>query len=195
MIRLRKFYSPKTHHKAVVETKKAAIEKAGLSLIKKSPAVQRMIASFDDDSFIQKSSQHRSKVAPVVLPDTPSTYEKKESGGIISIMNDMKTELSTDMTQAETEEKNSAKDYVRLMKDAQETRAQDTKSLNHKKETKATLEMKMTDAKELHQLTEAEIRNLDLYMAQLHTECDFSHGTSRFGTRGALMRKLAWKMQ
>merc|ERR1719305_884754 len=77
------------------------------------------------------------------------------------------------MTAAETEEKNAAKDYVRAMKDAQETRAQDTKSLNHKKETKATLEMKISDAKELHQLTEEEIHNLDLYIAQMHTECDF----------------------
>lgn len=167
MIRLRKFYSPQAHHKAVVETKAAALEKAGLSLIKKTPtaAVQRMIASFGDESFIQKTS--------LVLPQTPGTYEKMESGGIIGLMQQMKLELSSDMTEAETEEKNSAKDYVRAMKDAQESRAEDVKSLNHKKEVKATTEMKITDAKELHSLTEKEIHNLDLYMAQMHTECDF----------------------
>merc|ERR1719473_2689105 len=58
MIRLRKFYSPKTHHKEVEKTKAEALKKAGLSLIKKNPAVQRMIDSFDD-SFIQKGAQHR----------------------------------------------------------------------------------------------------------------------------------------
>merc|ERR1719171_1519756 len=77
------------------------------------------------------------------------------------------------MTEAETEEKHAAKDYVKIMKDSQETRAADTKSLNHKKEAKASLEMKISDAKELHQLTGDEIHNLDLYMMQLHTECDF----------------------
>merc|ERR1719482_1126179 len=166
MIRLGKFYSPKTHHKKAEKTKAEALKKAGLSLIKKNPAVQRMIDSFDA-ALLQKGTQHRSRVEPVVLPDTPTTYEKQESGGIIKIMSDMKTELSTDMTEAETEEKNAAKDYVRVMKDSQETRAQDTKSLNHKKETKATMEMKITDAKELHHLTEEEIHNLELYMTQL----------------------------
>merc|ERR1719281_2195945 len=99
MIRLRKFYAPKTHHKAVVETKQAALDKAGLSLIKKTPAVQRMIAGFDAAALLQKGTQHRSRVAPVVLPDTPTTYEKKESGGIIKIMGDMKTDILTDMTE------------------------------------------------------------------------------------------------
>jgi hypothetical protein len=171
-IRLRKFYAPKTHHKAVEETKASALAKAGLSLIKKNPAIQRMIASFDD-SFIQKGTQHRTKVSPVVLPDTPTTYEKQENGGIVEIMNKMKEDIILDMTEAETEEKNAAKDYVRVMKDAGESRAQDTKSLNHKMSVKATLKMKITDAKELHELTEEEIHNLDLYMVQLHTECDF----------------------
>jgi len=173
MIRLRKFYSPKTHHKAVEETKADALKKAGLSLIKKNPAIQRMVASFDDDSLIQKATQHRSKVSPVVLPDTPTTYEKQESGGIIEIMNKMKEDIKLDMTEGETDEKNAAGDYVRVMKDAGESRAQDTKSLNHKKEVKATLEMKISDAKELHALTEEEIKNLDLYIVQIHTECDF----------------------
>merc|ERR1719379_2089009 len=59
------------------------------------------------------------------------------------------------------------------MNDAKEARAEDVTSLNHKKEVKATTEMKITDARELHQLTEKEIHNLDLYMVQMHTECDF----------------------
>jgi predicted nucleic acid-binding Zn-ribbon protein len=167
MIRLRKFYSPKTHQKKVEETKATALEKAGLSLIRKTPtaAVQRMIASFDDASLIQKYS--------VILPETPTTYEKMEDGGVVGLMQEMKTELVSDMTAAETEEKNAAKNYVRAMSDAAQARADDVKSLNHKKEVKATTEMKITDARELHQLTEKEIHNLDLYMVQMHTECDF----------------------
>jgi len=176
MIRLGKFYSPKAHSKAVETTKSEALKKAGLSLLTRTQAptlaVQRMIASFDDTALIEKSSAH-SKLARVVLPETPGTYEKMESGGVIELMNKMKSDIKVDMTEAETEEKNAAKDYARAMKDAQESRAQDTKSLNHQKEVKAATEMKITDAKELHMLTENEIHNLDLYMAQMHTECDF----------------------
>merc|ERR1719420_982718 len=184
LIRLRKFYSPKADNKAVETTKSEALKKAGLSLLTQTQAptlaVQRMIASFDDTSLIQKSSAN-TKVARVVLPETPGTYEKKEEGGVIELINKMKSDIKVDMTEAETSEKNSAKASARAMKDAQESRAQDTKSLNHKKAVKATTEMKIQDTKSLHALTEEEIHNLDLYMAQVHTECDFL--TRNFETR------------
>merc|ERR1719453_2568305 len=80
----------------------------------------------------------RNGVDPIELPSTPKTYEKKESGGVIGLMNDFKTDLKTDMTESETEEKFAAKDYVRIMSDAQATRAEDTKSLLTKKAAKAT---------------------------------------------------------
>ena len=44
-----------------------------------------------------------------------------ESGGVIELMNKMKSDIKVDMTEAETEEKNAAKDYARAMKDAQES--------------------------------------------------------------------------
>merc|ERR1719272_2869074 len=72
----------------------------------------------------------RNGVDPVVIPTTPKTYEKKESGGVMGLMNDFKTDLKTDMTESETEEKFMAKEYVRVMTDAKASRAQDVKSLN-----------------------------------------------------------------
>merc|ERR1719387_2072478 len=85
-----------------------------------SLAVQRLQASFTDSSLLQRNKLKKhgntKKVDPVVLPDTPDKYEKKESGGVIGLMNKMKEELTADMTEGETEEKFSAKDYVRLMK-------------------------------------------------------------------------------
>merc|ERR1719324_1659861 len=59
------------------------------------------------------------------------------------------------------------------MTEAQETRAQDTKSLNEKKGVKATLDTKLVENKELLDLTEDELHNLELYLVQVHTECDF----------------------
>jgi len=149
-----------------------ALNKAGLSL-----AVQRMQASFGENSFLQKKSYHsiahHSHVAPPVVPDTPTTYEKKESGGVLGLMNTMKEELVADMRQLETEEKNSAADYVRIMKEAKETRAQLVKTINHKEEAKADLEDKHGQAKTDRKLTEKEIQNIAIYLVQLHSECDF----------------------
>merc|ERR1719498_2133688 len=116
-----------------------------------------MKASFgSDDSLIQKKMvlrNHARKVAPPVLPETPGTYEKKESGGVLGLMNEMKEELTADMREAETEEKFAAKDYVRIMKEAKETRAQLVKSLNHKKDVKAETQQKVVDAKSKQTLT------------------------------------------
>merc|ERR550537_744923 len=131
------------------------------------------MASDFDAAFIQRHSSTRKKVDPIEIMDTPKTYEKKEIGGVLGLMNEMKSDITADMTAAETEEKFSAKDYTRVMKEAQETRAADVKSLNHKKSMKAELENKLVDAKTLQEKTLEELQNLALYMVQLHSECDF----------------------
>merc|ERR1719191_1205444 len=59
------------------------------------------------------------------------------------------------------------------MTDAQETRKEDVKSLNNKKSSKATVTEKLVANKELRELTDDEIHNLELYLVQLHAECDF----------------------
>merc|ERR1719502_1351542 len=88
-------------------------------------------------------------------------------------MNEFKTDLKVEMTEAETSEKFNSKEYVRIMTDAQETRAQDVKSTNQKKSAKATLDTKLAENKELLDLTTEELHNLELYLVQVHTECDF----------------------
>jgi len=174
--RLNKFYNPKAHAAKVDAVKQKALDDAGLGLVQKatpkpSLAVQRLQANFD--AFIQRHSSTKRKVDPIEIMDTPKTYEKKESGGVIGLMMEMKSDLTADMTQAEMEEKFSAKDYARIMKDAQETRAADVKSLNHKKSIKAELENKIVDAKTLQEVTLEELQNLALYIVQLNSECDF----------------------
>merc|ERR1719265_1624980 len=107
-----------------------------------------MEARFDDSLIQRHAATHKhgtrkSKVDPIEIMDTPKTYEKKESGGVIGLMMEMKSDLTNDMTEAETEEKFSAKDYARVMKDAQDTRGEDTKALNHKKSVKAETEQSL----------------------------------------------------
>merc|ERR1719321_17769 len=136
----------------------------------------------DGFNFLQMKSQSttrlrmaiRDGVDPIVLPETPKGAPgKSESGGVIGLMNDFKTDLKMEMTEGETSEKFNAKEYVRIMTEAQETRATDTKSLNEKKGVKATLDTKLVENKELLELTEEELHNLELYLVQVHTECDF----------------------
>merc|ERR1719235_2890817 len=116
----------------------------------------------------------RDGVAPVEMAATPSgPPKKKESGGVIGLMNDFITELKVEMTEGETEEKFNSKEYLRVMTEAQETRAQDVKSLNEKTSVKATLDTKLVENKELLALSTEELHNLEPYLVEVHTECDF----------------------
>merc|ERR1719213_1437172 len=144
-------------------------------------SVQKLYASYD--AFVQKGKHVLHRVAPPVIPDTPGDYKPKESGGVIGMMQKIKEELTADMTEGETEEKFSAKDYVRLMKQAKETRAGLTKSLNQKNSAKSETEDKHLQAKELRQTTLQELENLNLYGVQLATECDFLVRNLRPATR------------
>lgn len=192
--RMEKFYSPEKFAAAKKATTEAALAKAGLSLNQKKsgepqadPALvaqmQKKLMPVDFDALVQVHQQIstgaqfvekvRNGVDPIVLPDTPKTYEKKESGGVMGLMNEFKTDLKTDMTESETEEKFMAKEYVRVMTDAKATRDQDVKSKSAKEADKAMLDQKLVDNKAKLALTEEELHNLELYLVQLHTECDF----------------------
>jgi DNA repair exonuclease SbcCD ATPase subunit len=178
--RLHKFYNPEMMKKKADEVTGKALSDAGLASaslltptkpVVLSAAVQKLYASYD--AFVQKGKHVLHRVAPPVIPDTPGEYKKKESGGVIGMMQKIKEEITSDMTEGETEEKFSAKDYVRLMKQAKETRAADVKRLNQKNSAKSETEDRHLKAKELRQTTLKEMENLQLYGVQLATECDF----------------------
>lgn len=191
IVRLEKFYSPDAYKKKADAAKDAAMKKAGLALLSKSSvnptslAVRRAAlrlggADFDsDDSFVQTSSKvtlrikESDAVSPVDLPEVPGAYVKKESGGVIGLMNDFKMEMKTEMTEAEVEEKHAAEDYTRIMSEAKVSRADDVKSINNKKSAKAELDETFVEAKEKKGMLEAELHNLELYLVQVHHDCDF----------------------
>jgi len=125
------------------------------------------------EGFLLKVDRSEVSVDPIDLPDTPKTYVKKESGGVIALMNQFKTDLKTDMTEAEIEEKHAADDYTRLMNDAQMSRASDVEGLNKKQSAKARLDQDIVDAKGRENILDGEIKNLELYLLQVHHDCDF----------------------
>eukprot|EP00746_Dinoflagellata_sp_MGD_P157317 gnl/MRDRNA2_/MRDRNA2_86179_c0_seq2.p1 gnl/MRDRNA2_/MRDRNA2_86179_c0~~gnl/MRDRNA2_/MRDRNA2_86179_c0_seq2.p1 ORF type:complete len:781 (+),score=244.18 gnl/MRDRNA2_/MRDRNA2_86179_c0_seq2:124-2466(+) len=182
--RLNQFYNPKMK-KALPQVDKSLMQSSYMAGTESSePAVTAMTqeaASTSQDSNSEQNygasllqvSKDDSKVDPVVLPTTPKTYEKKESGGVLGLMNEMKTDLKTDMKEAEMEEKHANIDYVREMAEAKEQRAADVKSKTDKEAALAATEEKLAQTKQLNELTIEEIRQIKIYLTKLHIECDF----------------------
>jgi len=139
-------------------------------------AVQRMEEAlaphWDDDSFLQTSSR-KHRVEPVVIPDTPTTYIKKESGGVIGLMQQMITDVKVDMREAEGEENRAAVDYQRLMADAKTSREADSKSLVDNRVVLARNKEQLAQYQEKLTLVNKALHNLEIVLLGLHHECDF----------------------
>merc|ERR1719235_2654260 len=117
------FYNPEMQKAKEDAVKKAAAEAAGYGLIQASSKVS---------VHSHSTKTAGSKVDPIELPDTPVEYEKKESGGVIGLMDKLKSEIKADMKESEIDEKYASRDYVALMKDQKVMRAQNVESLHTK---------------------------------------------------------------
>merc|ERR1719146_282827 len=113
-----------------------------------SSALMQSEAKFDAADFVQ--IRRRTRVAPPEAPETFGAYEKdtQKSGGVMALMDMMVNELKASGQEAKFAEKQAQKDYVELMKDSQESRAQDGKSITEAASAKAELEGSLTEAKE-----------------------------------------------
>jgi len=167
--RLNKFYNPSMSKKKALFLKISRQAPVGLKAFLSLPS--NIPRETNEVAFIQ--TQSRVNVAPPEIPDVPTTYEKKESGGVMGLMNEIKTELKTDMKESEMEEKFAQKDYVRMMKEAKAARETDVKALTTKKTVKAETEDKLVESKEKLKLTEKELYQLKLYLKKLDVECSF----------------------
>jgi len=160
---------------ATLETARRLIDKAAnklQSFYNPKENAEREAGTFQ--TLIQTSSGDESSVAPPPMMETPGEYEKNPGGNkIIGMMNEIKAEMTADMREAETDEKYSAKDYVRQMKDGVEDRKAAVKMLHEKQATKAKLEEKIMQDKELRVLTLKELEEINLYQIELSSECDF----------------------
>merc|ERR1719364_139961 len=82
------------------------------------------------------------KDAPPPPPETFGEYGKKseESNGVIGMMDLLIRDLDKEMTEAETEEKNSQEEYEEMMDDSAKKRADDSKAITEKESAKAEAE-------------------------------------------------------
>jgi len=173
--RLQKFYNPSAY-KAPPKKELSMEEKlasgGASSLVQTEAAFDAPEAS--DVSFVQVHST--SRVAPPEAPESvpggpPQKNEK--SGGVLALMDMMVADLKSSAQEARFTEKQAQKEYVELMEDSKEKRAQDQKSIVDQEGAKAELESSLTEAKENQQLSLEEQQNVIKTLQELHGQCDF----------------------
>jgi len=115
------------------------------------------------------------KGAPPPPPETFGAYSKKseESGGVIAMIDMLTNDIKKDMTQGESEEKNSQEEYEELMADSQKKRAADSKSITTKEQAKAEADSVAETATENLNSSNQELYATKEYIANLHKSCDF----------------------
>jgi len=152
--RLQKFYNP-TLYKAPPKTEDTMEEK----IIKAGTFVQ--IKAHDEEDSDDAAG-------------FSGEYKKSEkSAGVIGLMDMMIREIETDMKDAEYEEKTSAADYGKLMKESEGSRAANSKGIITKTSAKATLEGKLEQAKEAYTAVSTDLDLIAATLGDLHMQCDF----------------------
>merc|ERR1719198_2767955 len=82
-------------------------------------------------------------------------------------------DLDKEMTEAQTQEKDSQSDYEQSMQDAAEKRAQDSRSLMEAEATKAALEGDLEAHNEAKASATNELMATHEFISSLHAECDW----------------------
>jgi len=118
---------------------------------------------------------HSQKDAVAPPPETWGVYATKsaEGTGVISMIDLLIKDLQKEMTEAETQEKDSQADYTQMMQDSAAKRTLDSKSLTEKGAAKADQEAALQG----HTLARAdgskELMATAKYISSLHAECDW----------------------
>jgi hypothetical protein len=162
--RLNKFYSPKLYN---APPKKELTEG------------ERVYQTVVEPAFVQVGAHTGSRAivaaAPAPPPETFGAYNTKsqETTGVIAMIDMIIKDLDKEMTEAQTTEKNSQKDYEVMMSDSKAKRASDSKSVTGKQGAKAELESEAQTHKDGKASATKELAALAEYTHGLHTDCDW----------------------
>jgi len=171
--RLNKFYNPKLYKappKRVLTDEDRATLAAGGTLAP-TEAPSGGIAG-TGITVLADVSAH---VAPPPPPATAAAFSKKseESNGVIAMIDMMVGDLTKEMTEAKTTEKNAQEDYEQMMKDSAAKRADDTQTLADKQKAKAETEASLeANGEEKGATTKTLMATLE-HIQSLHAECDW----------------------
>merc|ERR1719266_2585835 len=136
----------------------------------------QFIAGTTQTVFVQLHRQSSAdEGAPPPPPETFGAYQKKggKSNSIMALMDMLTKELESDRQAAEHVEKTAQRDYTKLVADAQESRAQETKSITTSEASKANLEGVLEDTKRDNIIKGDQLAQCNTYIQELHASCDF----------------------
>merc|ERR1719375_394425 len=93
-----------------------------------------MIAGTNQPIYVQVRRASNDAVPPPP-PETFGAYQKKDgkSNGVMALMDEMVSDLKSDMTDAKHAEETAQKDYEDLMSASQETRSANAKSITERR--------------------------------------------------------------
>jgi len=120
-------------------------------------------------------AQSAGGVAPPPPPETFGAYSKKggESGGVISMMDNMIADLDKEITEIEVEEKENQAEYESLLEESAAKRASDAKSIEDKESAKADLEATLITDGEQKAAKMKEAMNTAKFLSEVHGDCDW----------------------
>jgi len=174
--RLNKFYNPKLYKpppKVELSAEDRIYSNQGGVLTTVAPGgiANTGIAA----SFAQVSLHTQRRAAPAAPPSTWAAYASKseENTGVIAMIDLLIKDLDKEMTEAETDEKNSQAEYETMMKDSAVKRTTDSKALSQKSSAKADTEASLQDTSAHLKDESKELMATDKYIASLHAECDW----------------------
>jgi len=174
--RLNKFYNPSLY-KAPPQRKLSDEDRATLAAggtLAPVPAAGG-IAGTGVTVLADVSSHNAANVAPPPPPATAAAFSKKsqESNGVIAMIDLMIGDLTKEMTEAKTTEKDSQGDYEQTMKDSAAKRAADTQTLADKQKAKAEMNADMEAHTEEKAATTQTLMATLEHIQSLHAECDW----------------------
>jgi hypothetical protein len=171
--RLNKFYNPKLYKpppKRVLSEEDRIVVNMGGTL---APTNAPGGIAGTGVTVLADVSAH--KVAPGPPPETADAYAKKsqESNGVIGMIDILVKDLTKEMTESETAEKEAQKDYETAMNEAAEQRATDVQTLANKQKYKAELGADLETNEEEKGATVKTLMATEKHIASLHGECDW----------------------
>jgi len=171
--RLNKFYNPKLYvappKQELTAEERIYVNQGGVI----TTAAPGGIANTGITAFAQIRAHHQ--VAPPPPPATWDAYAKKTEGssGVIAMIDLLIKDLDKEMTEAETDEKDSQADYETMMKESSAKRVADSKSLADKQGSKADTEAALSGFEGDKKDTVGELMATMKYIQSLHSECDW----------------------
>jgi len=173
--RLNKFYNPKLYKpppKEELSAEDRIYSAEGGTL---STAAPSGIAGTGIAVLAQVSMHQQRKDAPAPPPATWGAYSTKseENTGVIAMIDLLIKDLQKEMTEAETDEKDSQASYEQMMKDSAEKRTTDSKALTEKGGAKADTEAALQASIDHKADAEKELMATAKYISSLHGECDW----------------------